>query len=86
MKRYTRPFAATLLTVILAFVLAACGSSSSSSTSSSAAAPGSSSSSSSASASGGAITLVSGTAPDSLDPQFGYTTQAAEADWISYTA
>ena len=26
-----------------------------------------------------------GTAPDSLDPQFGYTTQAAEPDWISYT-
>jgi peptide/nickel transport system substrate-binding protein len=26
-----------------------------------------------------------GTAPDSLDPGFGYTTQAAEADWISYT-
>ncbi|HEY1510751.1 MAG TPA: ABC transporter substrate-binding protein [Solirubrobacteraceae bacterium] len=26
-----------------------------------------------------------GTAPDSLDPQFGYTTQAAEPDWLSYT-
>jgi peptide/nickel transport system substrate-binding protein len=26
-----------------------------------------------------------GTAPDSLDPGFGYTTQAAEADWLSYT-
>ena len=26
-----------------------------------------------------------GTAPDSLDPGFGYTTQAAEPDWISYT-
>jgi peptide/nickel transport system substrate-binding protein len=25
-----------------------------------------------------------GTAPDSLDPQFGYTTQSAEATWISY--
>ena len=88
MKRYTRPLAGTLLTVILAFVLAACGSSSSSS--SSAAATGSASSSSSsgassASASGGTITLVVGTAPDSLDPQFGYTTQAAEADWLAYT-
>jgi peptide/nickel transport system substrate-binding protein len=28
---------------------------------------------------------VEGTAPDSPDPGFGYTTQAAEADWISYT-
>ncbi len=26
-----------------------------------------------------------GTAPDSLDPGFGYTTQAAEPDWIAYT-
>ncbi len=26
-----------------------------------------------------------GTAPDSLDPGFGYTTQAAEPDWLSYT-
>jgi peptide/nickel transport system substrate-binding protein len=28
---------------------------------------------------------VEGTAPDSLDPGFGYTTQAAEADWLAYT-
>jgi peptide/nickel transport system substrate-binding protein len=26
-----------------------------------------------------------GTAPDSLDPQFGYTTQDAEATWLTYT-
>ncbi len=26
-----------------------------------------------------------GTAPDFLDPQLGYTTQSAEATWISYT-
>ena len=31
------------------------------------------------------ITVVAGTAPDSLDPGFGYTTQAAEADWLAYT-
>jgi peptide/nickel transport system substrate-binding protein len=29
--------------------------------------------------------VVAGTAPDSLDPGFGYTTQAAEADWLAYT-
>ncbi|MGI9185373.1 MAG: ABC transporter substrate-binding protein [Solirubrobacteraceae bacterium] len=80
MKRYTRPLAATLLTVITAFVLAACGSSSSSS---SAGKP--SSATPPRAASGGAVNLVSGTAPDSLDPQFGYTTQAAEADWLAYT-
>jgi peptide/nickel transport system substrate-binding protein len=34
---------------------------------------------------GGTATLLFGTAADSLDPGFGYTTQAAEADWIVYT-
>jgi len=89
LKRHTRPLAATLLMVITAFVLAACGSSSSSSSSSASATSSSSGSTSSAASSGGTsggtVTLAEGTAPDSLDPQFGYTTQAAEADWISYT-
>jgi peptide/nickel transport system substrate-binding protein len=31
------------------------------------------------------VTIVVGTAPDSLDPGMGYTTQAAEADWLAYT-
>ncbi|HEY3192790.1 MAG TPA: ABC transporter substrate-binding protein [Solirubrobacterales bacterium] len=34
---------------------------------------------------GGTATVVIGTAPDYLDPQEEYTTQGAEADWISYT-
>jgi peptide/nickel transport system substrate-binding protein len=34
---------------------------------------------------GGSITVLMGTAPDYLDPQLGYTTQSAEATWISYT-
>jgi peptide/nickel transport system substrate-binding protein len=72
----------TVWTVFLSFVsvvaLSACGSSSSSSSSS-----GSSGTSSGKSA--GTINLVSGTAPDSLDPGMGYTTQAAEADWLAYT-
>jgi peptide/nickel transport system substrate-binding protein len=34
---------------------------------------------------GGTATVLMGTAPDFLDPQEGYTTQAAEADWITYT-
>lgn len=34
--------------------------------------------------SGGTITALMGTAPDFLDPQQGYSTQAAEATWISY--
>jgi ABC-type transport system substrate-binding protein len=31
------------------------------------------------------VTLTMGTAPDSLDPGMGYTTQSAEATWI-YTS
>jgi peptide/nickel transport system substrate-binding protein len=31
----------------------------------------------------GTAKVLMGTAPDFLDPQLGYTTQAAEADWIS---
>jgi len=34
---------------------------------------------------GGSATVLMGTAPDFLDPQLGYTTQSAEATWISYT-
>jgi peptide/nickel transport system substrate-binding protein len=34
---------------------------------------------------GSSVTALFGTAPDSLDPGFGYTTQAAEPDWIVYT-
>jgi peptide/nickel transport system substrate-binding protein len=87
-KRYVRPSAATLLTVIAAFVIAACGSSSSSSSSSSASssAPAASSSSSAAAgASGGTVTMLMGTAPQSLDPGLDYTTQGAEANWLVYT-
>jgi len=34
--------------------------------------------------SGGTVTVLMGTAPDYLDPQFAYTTQSAESTWISY--
>ena len=34
---------------------------------------------------GGTATVLMGTAPDFLDPQEGYTTQSAEATWITYT-
>ena len=60
--------------LLLSVLLAACGSSSSSSTSS-----GSSSGATKT------VTNLMGTAPDYLDPGLGYTTQAAEPDWISYT-
>jgi peptide/nickel transport system substrate-binding protein len=60
----------------VALALSACGSSSKSS---------SSSSGSSSAKSGGTVTVLFGTAPDSLDPQFSYVTQSAEPTWISYT-
>ncbi len=82
MRRYTRSALTTALALASVVALSACGSSSSSSSSASTSSSGGASSSST---SGGPITVVVGTAPDSLDPGFGYTTQAAEADWISYT-
>jgi peptide/nickel transport system substrate-binding protein len=61
---------------VLALGLAACGgSSSSSSGTSSGASPGG----------GKTITLAMGVPPDSLDPGFGYTTQAADSSWLVYT-
>lgn len=69
-----RLIGAAALVSLLAVALAACGSSKSSSTGSS----------SSSSASNGKVTLLMGSAPDSLDPQDGYTTQSSEATWISY--
>ncbi len=42
-------------------------------------------SSSASSKSGGTATVLMGTAPDSLDPALGATTQSYEATWITYT-
>jgi peptide/nickel transport system substrate-binding protein len=61
------------LTAASALIFAACGGG------------GTTSSGTSAKTQGGTATVNMGTAPDSLDPQSGYTTQAAEADWLSYT-
>jgi peptide/nickel transport system substrate-binding protein len=49
------------------------------------AACGGGSSSSGSGQEGGTATVLMGTAPDYLDPQEEYTTQGAEATWISYT-
>jgi peptide/nickel transport system substrate-binding protein len=81
MRKHTRAAWTAVLAVALAVTLAACGSSSSKTTTSAPASTGSSSTSTKS----GTITLLMGTAPDSLDPGFGYTTQAAEPDWLSYT-
>jgi peptide/nickel transport system substrate-binding protein len=68
-------------TVALTAAVAACGSSSDSSSS---ATPAKTASGSTATKDGGTVTVLMGTAPDFLDPQEGYTTQSAEATWISY--
>jgi peptide/nickel transport system substrate-binding protein len=68
--------------IALALGLAACSGSSSPSK------PGQSNNASnntSADKPGGTLQVVQGTAPDSLDPQFSYTTQGAEADDMVYT-
>ena len=74
MKSSSRPVAATLLTVITAIALAACGSSSSSSSASSSG----SSSGGSGGKSGGTVTIASGTAPLSADQALDFTTQGNE--------
>jgi peptide/nickel transport system substrate-binding protein len=89
-NKHARPFATSLLTVIAAIAIGACGSSSSSSSSTSSAAGSSSATStaaasSSSGASGGTVTLLMGTPPESLDPGMDYTTQGAEPNWLTYT-
>jgi peptide/nickel transport system substrate-binding protein len=76
MRRLSRSALMAVVAAGSVLVIAACGSSSSSS---------SSAGNSGTAKKGGTISLVMGTAPDSLDPGFGYTTQAAEPDWLSYT-
>jgi peptide/nickel transport system substrate-binding protein len=86
-KRYVRPSSAIVLAVIAAFAIAACGGSSSSSSSAggSAATGTGTSASGGSGGSGGTVTLLQGTAPQSLDPGKGYTTQDAEINWLVYT-
>ncbi len=72
---------ATILAALLALGLAACGSSSN----------GGSGSATVASDTGGVtassptVTVLMGTAPDSLDPALGASTQSYEATWLAYT-
>jgi peptide/nickel transport system substrate-binding protein len=69
--RTLRASIAATLAIALAVGASACGSSSTSSTSSGGA--------------GGTVSVLMGTAPDSLDPGLGATTQSYEATWITYT-
>jgi peptide/nickel transport system substrate-binding protein len=79
-RRHRKPLCSAALALASVLALGACGGSSSSSSSS-----GGGGGSSTGGKSGGTVTLAMGTAPDSLDPGKGYTTQAAEPDWLAYT-
>jgi peptide/nickel transport system substrate-binding protein len=81
MRTCARIVVAAALALTLAVVLAACGGGGSSDNGSS----GGSSGGGESAKTGGTLHVVIGTAADSLDPQVGYTTQAAEADWLVYT-
>lgn len=69
MRTRTRSASLSLLALMLAATIAACGGNGKNDNTTS----------------GGSITILMGTAPDFLDPQLGYTTQSAEPDWIVYT-
>jgi peptide/nickel transport system substrate-binding protein len=95
MNQLNRRAAGLAAVALLTMGLVACGSSSSSSGSSSSATTaggtatttsgGSSGSTSTGGyAPGGTLQVSYGTAPDSLDPDYGYTTQEQEADWLVY--
>ncbi|HEY1522917.1 MAG TPA: ABC transporter substrate-binding protein [Solirubrobacteraceae bacterium] len=83
MRKQLRPAIAAVVALGSVLAIAACGSSSTNTSSggtgtSGAAAPATSGKS------GGTVTLLMGTAPQSLDPGMDYTTQGAEDTWISY--
>lgn len=78
MRQHQRSALTTLVGVVCVVALAACGSSSPSSSSASSSKPSSAPKS-------GTITLLMGTAPQSLDPGLDYTTQGAEINWLAYT-
>lgn len=75
MRSCARIVSVALLALILSVAVGACGGSG----------DDTSTGSSGGGQTGGTASVLMGTAPDFLDPQLGYTTQSAEATWISYT-
>lgn len=89
MRYWARALGAMLVALALAVTVAACGGddndSSTTSQSSGSSTSGGGGGSTEGARQGGTATVLMGTAPDYLDPQLAYTTQAVEAHWISYT-
>jgi peptide/nickel transport system substrate-binding protein len=84
-KRYVRSAAAVLLAAVAVLAIAACGSSGTTTTHATTPSGGAAGGGSTGGKAGGTITWVEGTAPQSLDPGFDYTTQGAEINWITHT-
>jgi peptide/nickel transport system substrate-binding protein len=85
--RSQKRLALTVMVALASIIgLSACGSSSSSSSSASQSTPSSTSSSggTSSGSSGGTVTLVQGSAPQSIDPSLDFTTQGGETHWLTY--
>ena len=81
MRMWARTACAMLVAFAVSVGVAACGGNDNGSTSTTTSAGGASA----GGRQGGTATVLMGTAPDYLDPQLAYTTQAVEAHWISYT-
>jgi peptide/nickel transport system substrate-binding protein len=79
MRKQFRPAITAVVALGSVLAIAACGSSSSSNTGTGGAAAPTTSGKS-----GGTVTVLYGTAPQSLDPGMDYTTQGAEDTWITY--
>jgi peptide/nickel transport system substrate-binding protein len=77
MRKQFRSALTAVVALGTVLAIAACGSSSSTGT-------GAASTPTSNGKNGGTVTLLMGTAPQSLDPGMDYTTQGAEPNWISY--
>lgn len=82
MRTWARSGCAMLVACSLAVTVAACGGNDDGSTSASTTSGGGAAA---GGRQGGTATVLMGTAPDYLDPQLAYTTQAVEPHWISYT-
>jgi peptide/nickel transport system substrate-binding protein len=78
MRKQLRSALTAVVALGSVLVVAACGSSSSTGTT------GKSGAVSTSGKNGGTVTLLMGTAPQSLDPGMDYTTQGAESTWITY--
>lgn len=84
MRTWARIVGAMLVALTLAVTVAACGGNDNGGSTSSSSTSGGGGGTAGGARQGGTATVLMGTAPDYLDPQLAYTTQAVEAHWISY--